>query len=232
MRRAPANTLPGLVDPGAKPVRPKDSASLIILRPNGAGLDVLMGRRGRKAVFGGVYVFPGGKIDAADRRAGYVGDLAPDILRRISKDERRARGFAMAAIREAFEETGLLLAGPGQLGSVGHESWSEIALRGVAPDLGKLGYVGHAITPSKRKHRFNARFFHAWASDMTGELGGSGELSDLAFFPIEEALKLPLVDVTEFMLLEIRRRAAESLAPRETYPFFSYRTEVPYIRYS
>ena len=232
MRRAPPKSLPGLAEPGQKPVRPKDSGSLIILRRSGDGLDVLMGRRGKKAVFGGVFVFPGGKVDAADRSVGFASDLAPDVLTRISKDQRRARGFSVAAVRETFEETGLLLAGPADVGSTRHETWMDFAARGVAPDLGKLGYVGHAITPSKRKARFNARFFFAWADQMSGELGGSGELADLDFFPLQEALKLPLVDVTEFMLLEIQRRNEENLRPRETYPFFSYRTDSPYIRYS
>lgn len=203
-----------------------------MLRRQGEGLEVLMGRRARKAVFGGVFVFPGGKVDAADRSVGFASDLAPDVLTRISKDQRRARGFSVAAVRETFEETGLLLAGPADIGSTKHETWMDFAARGLAPDLGKLGYVGHAITPSKRKARFNARFFFAWAEEMSGELGGSGELSDLDFFPLSEALKLPLVDVTEFMLLEVQRRHVENLAPREKYPFFSYRTESPYIRYS
>ncbi|WP_350053739.1 NUDIX hydrolase [Nisaea sp.] len=191
-----------------------------------------MGRRGKKAVFGGVFVFPGGKVDAADRSVGVASDLAPELLTRISKDQRRARAFSVAAVRETFEETGLLLAGPADIGSTRHETWLDFAARGIAPDLAKLGYVGHAITPSKRKARFNARFFFAWAEHMSGELGGSGELADLDFFPLHEALKLPLVDVTEFMLLEIQRRNKEKLRPRETYPFFSYRTESPYIRYS
>lgn len=203
-----------------------------MLRRQGEGLEVLMGRRARKAVFGGVFVFPGGKVDAADRSVGFASDLAPDVLTRISKDQRRARGFSVAAVRETFEETGLLLAGPADIGSTKHETWMDFAARGLAPDLGKLGYVGHAITPSKRKARFNARFFFAWAEEMSGELGSSGELSDLDFFPLSEALKLPLVDVTEFMLLEVQRRHVENLAPREKYPFFSYRTESPYIRYS
>ncbi|MEO9902566.1 MULTISPECIES: hypothetical protein [Alphaproteobacteria] len=232
MRRAPPKSLPSLAEPGQKIVRPKDSGSLIVLRRQGDGLDVLMGRRARKAVFGGVYVFPGGKVDAADRSVGFASDLAPDVLARISKDERRARGFSVAAVRETFEETGLLLAGAADVGVTNHETWKDFAERGIAPDLGKLGYVGQAITPAKRKARFNARFFFAWAEDMTGDIGGSGELSDLDYFPLAEALKLPLVDVTEFMLLEVQRRYAENMVPKEAYPFFSYRTDAPYIRYS
>ena len=177
MRRAPPKSLPSLVEPGQKPVRPKDSGTLIVLRRQGEGLEVLMGWRARKAVFGGVFVFPGGKVDAADRSVGVASDLAPDVLTRISKDQRRARGFSVAAVRETFEETGLLLAGPADVGSTKHETWMDFAARGIAPDL-------------------------------------------------------PLVDVTEFMLLEVQRRHGENLAPREKYPFFSYRTDSPYIRYS
>ena len=231
MRRAPLKSLPRLAEPGQKPVKPKDSGSLIVLRREGCSLKVLMGRRARKAVFGGVFVFPGGKVEAADCSVGFASDLAPDVLARISRNQNRARGFSVAAVRETFEETGLLLAGPAEIGATRHETWMRFAALGIAPDLGKLGYVGHAITPVKHTSRFNARFFFAWAEDMTGELGGSGELSDLDFFPLQEALKLPLVDVTEFMLLEVQRRYEDNLVPQEKYPFFSYRADAPYIRY-
>lgn len=232
MRRSPPKALPGLVEPGTKPVRPKESASLMILRRRAGTLEVLMGRRSQKAVFGGVYVFPGGKVDAADRRVGYASDLDPAILSRISRNVERARGFPMAAVREAFEETGLLLARSARIEAPNHPTWSELAGQGLAPDLGRLGYIGHAITPSSRKVRFNARFFYAWAEEMEGTLGGSGELSDLDFYPIRAALELPLVDVTDFMLKEVERRDAAGFGPAERYPFFSYRTESPYIRYS
>ena len=60
--------------------------------------------------------------------------------------------------------------------------------------------------------------FYAWESDMSGELGGSSELADLAFLDIEKALELPLVDVTQFMLEEIIRRGKRFTIPA-TYPF-------------
>ena len=103
---------------------------------------------------------------------------------------------------------------------------------GVAPDLGRLLYIGHAITPSMRPVRFNARFFMAWADQMTGELGGSGELDDLGYLPIDEALSRPLVDVTTFMLGEIKRRAEADFAPVDAYPYFSWRRGQRYFRYS
>ena len=87
MRRAPLKYLPRLAEPGQKPVKPKDSGSLIVLRREGCSLKVLMGRRARKAVFGGVFVFPGGKVEPADCSVGFASDLAPDVLARISESE-------------------------------------------------------------------------------------------------------------------------------------------------
>ena len=130
-----------------------------------------------------------------------------------------------------FEETGLFLGAPGDIGETHNESWNQLRALGLAPNLAKLEYVGHAITPASKAFRFNARFFYAWESDMTGELGGSGELADLAFLDIEKALELPLVDVTQFMLEEIMRRKENGFATPHTYPFFGYRKDRQYQRY-
>jgi len=213
------------------PVKPKDSASLLVLRQGSACLEVLMGRRGRKAVFCNAYVFAGGKVDRVDRLAQPASDLLPDLGQRLSSDPHKARTFAMAAVRETFEETGLMLGAPGDVGETGSESWDEIRALGLAPDLGKLAYVGHAITPAARAVRFNARFFCAWEQDMTGELGGSGELAELAYIPIEDALKLQMVDVTLFMLEEMLRREDNGFATPTSYPFFGYRKDRRYHRY-
>ena len=125
----------------------------------------------------------------------------------------------MAAVRETFEETGLFLGAPGDVGETHNESWNQVRALGLAPDLAKLEYVGHAITPASKAFRFNARFFYAWESDMSGELGGSGELADLAFLDIEKALELPLVDVTQFMLEEIIRRKESGFTIPQLIPF-------------
>ena len=137
----------------------------------------------------------------------------------------------MAAVRETFEETGLFLGAAGDVGETHNESWNQVRALGLAPDLAKLEYVGHAITPASKAFRFNARFFYAWESDMSGELGGSGELADLAFLDIEKALELPLVDVTQFMLEEIIRRKERGFTIPTTYPFFGYRKDRRYQRY-
>ena len=98
------------------PVKPKDSASLIVLRNKESELQVLMGRRGRKAVFSNVYVFPGGKLDACDKLPNPASNLRQSLSERISTDIGKSSSFAMAAVRETFEETGLFLGAPGDVG--------------------------------------------------------------------------------------------------------------------
>ena len=204
---------------------------MLVLRVGATGLDVLMGRRGRTAVFSNAYVFAGGKVDRTDRLPRPSGDLDPDISRRLSSDPNMARALAMAAVRETFEETGLILGAPGDLGDTGDESWEAMRAFQLAPNLARLAYLGRAITPASRAIRFHARFFCAWFSDMAGELGGSGELANLAFVPVRAALDLPLVDVTQFMLEEVLRREGTGFAVPDRYPFFSYRKERRHVRY-
>ena len=227
-----AGELPKRNSTSNHPVKPKDSASVIVLKNTPTGVQVLMGKRGRKAVFSNAYVFAGGKVDPEDFLPKPASELNPDIVKRISIDSEKSISFAMAAVRESFEETGLLLGAPGDLGATGNSTWDEIRSTNLAPDLEKLGYVGHAITPASKAVRFNARFFYAWEHDMTGQLAGSGELSDLAFLTFSDALNLPMVDVTEFMLGEMIRREETGFSTPATYPFFGYRKDRQFHRYS
>ena len=227
-----SDSLPNKNPNTAYPAKPRDSSSLIILKKDKLGARVLMGKRGRKAVFSNAYVFAGGKVDPEDYLPKPASELHFDITRRISSDPSKAKSFAMAAVREAYEETGFLLGAPGDLGETGNETWNEIRSMNLAPNLEKMHYVGHAITPASKAVRFNARFFYTWAHEMSGTLRGSGELSDLAFLSLQEALTLPMVDVTEFMLEEMIRREQNDFATPTTYPFFGYRKGRQYQRYT
>ena len=168
----------------SNPVKPKDSSSLIILKRSKNEVQILMGKRGKKAVFSNAYVFAGGKVDPEDSLPKPATELDSDIIKRISSDPLKSKSFAMAAIREAYEETGLLLGTPGDLGETGNSTWDEIRSQNLAPNLKKMHYVGHAITPATKAVRFNARFFYTWEDDMIGKLAGSGELSDLSFLSL------------------------------------------------
>ena len=196
----------------SNPVKPKDSSSLIILKRSKNEVQILMGKRGKKAVFSNAYVFAGGKVDPEDSLPKPATELDSDIIKRISSDPLKSKSFAMAAIREAYEETGLLLGIPGDLGETGNSTWDEIRSRNLAPNLKKMHYVGHAITPATKAVRFNARFFYTWEDDMVGKLAGSGELSDLSFLSLYDALSLPMVDVTEFMIGEMIKREKDNFS--------------------
>lgn len=184
----------------AKPpvVRPRDAASLILLREAGSGLEVLVGRRPLSARFmPGVYVFPGGAIDPPDRVAWAVESgadtLAPRLLR-----------AARAAIRETWEEVGVLIGGPAAaalpIGSARLAIEHAYHERGLVAALDRLSYIGRAITPSHSARRFNTRFFLADAESVVGEPVPSVELEDAGWRRIDQAMLDGFRDVTRFML--------------------------------
>lgn len=188
--------------PGPRPVvRPRDAASLILLRGTGRDLELLAGRRpGHVKFMPGVYVFPGGAIDPEDRRP-WHGETGTDSL------PARSQPCARAALRETFEEVAVLVGRPGSAtptAAVAGLSPIENAYaeRGIAPALDILTYVGRAITPTPVFRRFNTRFFLADASHVIGEPQSSEELEDVAWHPIGRRPLAPFRDVTQFMLAQ------------------------------
>ncbi len=174
----------------SRPVRPKHAASLVLLRREAAGTTVLMGRRPAKSRFApDVFVFPGGKVDAADFDQPAASPLAEDCVRRTAAPARLAAALATAAIRETAEETGLIL-------PAAHSA---------------LSVAARAITPTNSPVRFHARFFVADADLAVGEATETPELSDLAWRPLDEALKLPLFDITEAVLRMLQASGAPFL---------------------
>lgn len=218
-----------------KPVEPADAASLILVRDGrehgGSGPEILMGQRSRKAAFvPGSFVFPGGRLDDHDWHASPATPLGAPVDKMGTRGvARKAVALGMAAVRETFEETGLLLAQDGDVGDADDESWRAMRALNKAPDLSRLTYVARAITSPYSPIRFHARFFMATATEDDGELGGSGELSDLQWIPLADAGDFAILDVTEFMLGEIRRRL-ENPADTAT-PLFAYRLDRPFVRY-
>jgi 8-oxo-dGTP pyrophosphatase MutT (NUDIX family) len=200
-------------------VRPRDAASLILLRGDGDRLEVLVGRRSPRARFmPGVYVFPGGAIDRLDRLAWSV-ESGTDAL------APRLRQGARAALRETWEEVGVLVGGrsdrvgaePAAATRCG-ESPIERAYRveGLSAAINRLTYVGRAITPSYSSRRFNTRFFLGDGGDVFGEPRASDELDDAGWHRVEHDLLDSLRDVTRFMLdraLALRGGTADGAAP-------------------
>ncbi len=198
--------------------RPKDAATLILTRKGANGAEVLMGRRAPGHVFmASKWVFPGGRIERTDFTAAAGADLSPDALRLLIRetDARRARALAMAAVRETFEETGLISGQPAPPASVAGP-WREYRAAGALPDLSALTYVARAITPPGRTRRFDARFFLAPADALLHPepTTGSGELDEIAWLPLAEARALDLPAITRFVLDEIAAGRGGADRPR------------------
>jgi len=210
-----------------KPVRPRHAASLVLTRHVGSVLHVLMGQRPARAVFGAAWVFPGGRLDKGDSRIAPSAPLSPatlqDLCSRGGCSPSMAQGLATTAIRETYEETGLLLAGSGDPGSKAG-TWSDFTREGLAPAHDRLRFLGRAITPTSAPVRFHARFFHASGEDLSGSLRENGELLALDWYPLTTARDFPVIDVTRFVLAELA--ATDAGAQRPT-PFFRYRRNKP-----
>ncbi len=224
----------GCKDASGRPVRPRDAASLILLCLEGREHRVLVGRRPPEARFlPGCYVFPGGAVEPDDSRARPASALNAGMVDSMAVGGKgiRALGLAMAAVRETFEETGLLLAEPGDVGPVRSPSWSAIRAHGVAPALHRLAYVGRAITPVPSPIRFHARFFVADAQYTTGALGGDSELEDLHWCSVNELARLPTIDVQSFMLAHAIATLTGNDSKTTGTPLFTQRAGQRHIRY-
>src|SRR6201984_1350952 len=172
-------------------VRPKDAATLILVDRDGRVPQVLLGKphHGHKFM-PGKFVFPGGRADPADRHMPVAQPLHPQtqahLMKRLQRPSAaKARAFALAAIRETFEETGLLLGVRGQATKVPRGRGAAFAQANILPDLGDLHFIGRAITPPGRPRRFDARFFTLDATTIAhrieGVTGPDAELVELVW---------------------------------------------------
>ena len=210
---------------------PRDAATLMLIDRSGAAPKVLLGRRHADHKFmPGKFVFPGGRIEPLDRQMTAVSELHPDaqtkLLERVDKPGPDfARAFALAAVRETAEETGLLLGlKRDQPPAVPGDIWIEFATAKVHPDLGQIHFVARAITPPRRPRRFDTRFLTADASSIAhtieGVVGPDFELVELTWVPIEEAAHLDMPTITGIVLEELLARVEAGMAHDLPVPFY------------
>ncbi len=201
----------------AKPVKPRNAASLVLYERKGDDIYVLMGKRAKGHRFlPDVYVFPGGRVDDEDFSLTASAPLKKTVSDLLSKPGEMSHAIASAAIRETFEETGLII------GDVVEEL--------LVPDLSNLEFIVRAITPVQSPIRFNTRFLMLDATHATGSLAGSGELINLQWVTLEKALRMPVVDVTEFVLQEVGLRLSGESLNKSEIPLFTYYKGKPFIR--
>ncbi len=203
-RAEPADQLEA---PPPNAARPRDAASIVVLRMRDEQPSMLMGMRGAKHRFmPNRLVFPGGAVEPTDLAAPTATQLSPhtDRLLRKAANEHLAHGIAVAAARELEEETGLSL--------------------GIPPQLHALEYLCRAITPPSSPIRFNARFLLVPEEAVSGTLGGDGELENLRFYGTHEALALDLALPTRLVIERAQLWIAMDEGARRA------RTEAPLLR--
>lgn len=179
------------------PVTPRDAATIALVRPGPAGPQTyLLRRQPRMAFAAGQYVFPGGAVQDSDAdEIGWVGPDAQAWGRRLGCAPDMARMLVVAAVRETFEESGILLAGPDErtVASDVAQPWAEqarlalesgalslaelLADRGLVLRADLLGAWAHWITPAFEPKRFDTRFFVAVAPEgqRVGSLPGEAD---------------------------------------------------------
>jgi 8-oxo-dGTP pyrophosphatase MutT (NUDIX family) len=214
-------------------VRPKDAATLILVDRSGPVPKVLLGKRHASHKFmPGRYVFPGGRVDPSDRLMPVARTLDPQAQAKLSTrvlrpSAAKAQAYALAAIRETFEETGLLLGRPhdGPI-KAPDGPWKAFADIKFLPDLSVLHFIGRAITPPGRNRRFDARFFTADASAIAhrvdGVTGPDAELVELVWMTLGDAKELDMPAVTGVMLEELGERIADGFGHDLPVPFYRH----------
>ncbi|MCK2214555.1 NUDIX hydrolase [Actinomadura sp. ATCC 31491] len=177
------------------PVPPRDAATVVILRD---GPEVyLLRRKATMAFAAGAYVFPGGSVDVrdTDHAVAWAGPSPAEWGAVFRADEQLARGLVCAAVRETFEESGVLLAGPDP-GSVVADTtgddWEADRLALIDRDLAFADFLArrglvlrsdllkpwaHWITPEIEQRRFDTRFFVAVLPEgqRTRDVGGEAD---------------------------------------------------------
>src|SRR6267154_207543 len=199
--------------------RPKDAATLILVDRTAATPKVLVGKRHDKVVFmPGKFVFPGGRVDKSDNRVPVAAAISKELEANLTKGSpktppSRAKSLAIAAIREACEETGLCLgrkrdgAAP-KLDGV----WKPFSDAGLLPDPSGLFLIARAITPPGRVRRFDTRFFTADASTIAhrveGVIHAEAELVELVWVELGSKPLADLHPMTRNVLGELDKRLA------------------------
>jgi 8-oxo-dGTP pyrophosphatase MutT (NUDIX family) len=196
-------------------LRPRDAATLILLDGQAGQFNVLMGRRHQKHVFmAGRFVFPGGRTDPSDSRISVAAPLHPAEQQKLltpRMSESRARAIALSAIRETYEEAGLLIGHKGPF-ATRSPNWEGFTRNGVQPALDGLRYIGRAITPPGRTRRFDTRFFAIWREAVTVEMpegAPTDELEELDWLPLAQAKELEIPSITRTILMELEKRLGD-----------------------
>lgn len=222
-----------------EPAAARDAATIVLARDGDDGLETYLLRRQPQMEFApGMYVFPGGSVQPSDAAPlPWVGPGPQEWAQRFGCDPGLAGALVVAAVRETFEESGILLAGPDAETVVADVSSPEFAAARVALDAGEYGFAeflaehdlvmradlvgpwAHWITPEFERRRFDTRFLVAALPE--GQVVGSlpGEADRAAWVPVSRALEAvrageaAMLPPTAVALAEVAALSAAELVP-------------------
>jgi 8-oxo-dGTP pyrophosphatase MutT (NUDIX family) len=220
-----------------QPAEPRDAATVVLMRPSASGPAIYLLRRQTSMAFaGGMCVFPGGGVDPRDFDAtvAWAGPSPTDWAARLGVDEAEARALVCAAVRETFEESGVLLAGTSAgdvVADTTGDDWEadrvalesrELAMsdfcsrRGLVLRSDLLGVWAGWLTPVFEPRRYRTWFFVASLPEGQRARDVSSESSSVTWMPALEAVQavddgdLMMMPPTYLTCLEIGQHADPS----------------------
>ena len=224
-------------DGSVTPAEPRDAATVVLLRPDPSGAAVYLLRRQASMAFaGGMCVFPGGGVDPRDfdHAVAWAGPAPADWATRLGTDERTARALVCAAVRETFEESGVLLAGPRDrpdavVADTSGDDWEadrvalearELSLtdfldqRALVLRSDLLGAWSGWLTPEFEPRRYRTWFFVAALPEGQLTRDVSTESAAVAWLPVADALaradagEVTMMPPTYLTCLDVARHGA------------------------
>jgi 8-oxo-dGTP pyrophosphatase MutT (NUDIX family) len=188
---------------------PRHASTIIVVRDGAEGIEAYLMRRQTSMAFAaGMYVFPGGGMHPSDitQDVPWAGPSPAEWATRLECEESLARGLVVAAVRETFEETGVLLAGPDESTVLADTSGVEMQAARAALEDGEVAFAdflrgrglllrsdligawAHWITPAFEPRRYDTRFFVAALPEgqRVGEM--SREADHASWMPLSQAL--------------------------------------------
>jgi len=215
-----------------EPAVPRRAATVMLLRDD--PLRVYLVRRAPTMAFAaGMHAFPGGVVDPRDAQVPVqFAGRGPDWwAARLGVDAATAQAVVCAAVREVFEESGVLLAGPGEVRTAGEE-WEAarlalvsrelafadlLAARGLALRADLLGPWARWLTPEFEPRRYDTHFFAAALPPGQAPRHVGGEADRVAWLPPADAGDLPMLPPTRLTLRQLGAypTVAEVLAASE-----------------
>ena len=189
-----------------KASRPRLASTIVLTHGDRKNPKILMGQRSSKHDFmPSVYVFPGGRVERSDSYAPHKGDLSARSAKimHAAFSPRKARAMIIAAVRETYEETSLMLGAPldKKRPSYKEPAWDALQAQGLRPDISGIEVFGRAVTPPHRHKRFDAWFFHKHIGDgRLPEITDSAELLNVGWFTFSQIKSLQTQRATDMML--------------------------------